>query len=139
MTTSITGAVSGTKIIIGIESAPDSGTYNPLPGETSHSFSDTLEAIDITNKSLADFREYLEGEGRRLLDLSIEGIHNSSAIVAQLFDAYDNKTFIRCRRTIGTRNVTCQYMVMSISDNPSLNTAVSDSFSLSSHGVIVVS
>lgn len=135
----ISGAVSGTKVIVGVESAPDSGTYNPLPGETSHSLSDTLEAIDITNKSEADVRCYLEGEGRRLLELTIEAIHNDDGIISQLYTAYDSKTFIRCRRTIGTRNVTSLYMVTNISDSPGLNTAVTDSFTLSSTGPIVVS
>ena len=58
---SITGALSGTKVFLEIEETLDAGDYIQLPGETSHTLSDTLEAIEITNKSLADFREFLEG------------------------------------------------------------------------------
>lgn len=135
----ITGAVSGTKVIIGVETTDNSGTYTDLAGETSHSFTDTVEAIDITNKSLADFRCYLEGEGRRLLELTIEGFHNDSTILQRLYTAYDTRSFIRCRRVLGSRTIISEYMVTGITDNPSLNTAVSDSFTLSSTGTITVS
>lgn len=139
----LTGAVSGTKIILGIGTGLGIGVstapYDPLPGEVSHSITDTVELIDITNKSLADFRCYLEGEGRRILDLSIEAIHNDDAILTRIFDAFDQKKSISIRRTIGARIITCNYMVAGNSDNPGLNTAVNDSFTLNSTGEIVVS
>lgn len=136
---SITGALSGTKVFLEIEQVLDAGDYIQLPGETSHTLSDTLEAIEITNKSLADFREFLESEGRRLLDVSIEAINNTATAYLLLYTAYDAKTFVRLRRTSGTRTIISQYMITAVSDNPSLNTAVGDSFTLSSHGVITVS
>ena len=136
---SITGALSGTKVFLEIEQVLDAADYIQLPGETSHTLSDTLEAIEITNKSLADFREFLEGEGRRLLDVSIEAINNTATAYRLLYTAYDAKLFVRLRRVAGTRTIISQYMITAISDNPSLNTAVADSFTLSSHGVITVS
>lgn len=138
----LTGAVSGTKVILGIGTGLGIGVstapYDPLPGEVSHSISDTVELIDITNKSLADFRCYLEGEGRRILDLTVEVIHNDDAILQRLFDAFDQKLSVSIRRTIGTRIITSNYMVASNSDSPGLNTAVNDSFTLNSTGTIVV-
>ncbi len=136
---SITGALSGTKVFLEIEQTLDMADYIQLPGETSHSLNDTLEAIEITNKSLADFREFLSGEGRRLLDVSIEAINNSATAYRLLYTAYDAKTFVRLRRVAGTRTIISQYIITAISDNPSLNTAIADSFTLSSHGTIVVS
>lgn len=136
--TSLTGALSGTKVVVSIESAPLSGSYLPVPGETAHSLTQALEAIEISNKSDSDQRVFLEGEGRNLLDLTIEAINNTDAAYLLLYSNFDARTFPRLRRTAGTRTITSQYVITAISDNPSLNTGVADSFTLSSHGPITI-
>lgn len=126
------GVVSGTKVIVAV-----AGTA--LEGEQSHSLTDTLEAIDITNKSDADVRTFLEGEGRRLLDLTIEALDSAGVQFRALFTAFDAKALISVARTVGTRTVTSDYMITGISDSPGLNAAVVTSFTLASSGTIVVS
>jgi len=125
------GVVSGTKVILQISGAA-------LEGEVSHSVTDTVEGIDITNKSDADVRTFLESEGRRLLDLTIEALDSAGVKFRALYTAFDTKAFISVARTVGTRTVTSDYMVTSISDSPGLNTAVVTSFTLASTGTIVV-
>ena len=134
----LTGALSGTKVFLEIEQTLDQADYAQLPGETTHSLSDSLEALEITNKSLADFRCYLAGEGRRLLDLTLEAINNTSAVYLLLYTAYDAKAFVRIRRVSGPRTIISQYLITAVSDSPSLNTVVGDSFTLSSQGTISV-
>lgn len=137
--TDLVGVKTGTKIIVEIETAPASGTFIALAGETAHSMTQAFELIEIDNKTDGDVRVFLEGEGRKLLDLTIEAINNTDSSIALLYSNADAFTFPKIRRTAGTRTLTCQYAITAISDNPTMNTGLADSFTLSSHGTIVVS
>ena len=134
----IAGLLSTTKVIVEIEETLDLADYAQLPGEASHSKTETLEAIEVTNKSLADTRCYLEGEGRQLLDLTVEAFFNSETTYGLLRTAFGNKAFVRLRRTTGSVSIISQYIITGISDTAGLNAGLSESFTLSSHGTITV-
>ncbi len=132
------GVQTGTKIVVEIEDAPDSGTYTALPGETAHSLSRAFELIDISNKTDGDVRVFLEGEGRKLLDLTIEAINNTDPTYQLLDSNAEAFTFPRIRRVAGGKTIISKYGITAVSDNPTLNTGFANSYTLSSHGAISV-
>ena len=134
----LTDVINGSKIIVQIEQTLDIGDYTPMVGETSHTNGRAVALIDISNKSNPNARCNMAGEGTRTSDLSIESINNSAAVVDILWAAFDATQLVRLRTIEGTRTETGQYFISAASTNPSLNTAVSTSFTLVSDGLIMV-
>lgn len=72
-----TGAKNGTNIFVAVEDTPGGGTFTMIGGQVSHSMTLNNTIIDITNKSSAQFRELLDGQGNQSIDITLELTFNS--------------------------------------------------------------
>lgn len=130
------GILNTTKIRLELELVRGSGAFTPLPAETSHSWNLTFEGIDITNKSDPDIRNYLESEGKKLIDASIEALENSSPEYQLLFTSLINGTFVRMRRVTANILQECDFMLKSLGSNGGMTEAANGSFAMESTGPI---
>ncbi len=130
--TSLVDALNGGKVAL-FALLPTGQLF--LGGQTAHSKSLTYELIDISNKAAPNDREFLEGEGRKLADVTSEIIYSSDVAFQFLLDKAESKE----KFLLQVRNVDNQasevdeftVMVTAISDNPTANTALSSSITLS--------
>ena len=89
-----TGALNGTGVFVAMDTAVPGVTYVSIGGQSSHSLTLNNTIIDITNKSSAQFRELLEGEGNQSLDLTLELTFNSEVTFAALKALADRKSVV---------------------------------------------
>lgn len=129
------GLQNGTKVVLGIEDQVNTGTYNSLEGEATHSAAFSRALIEVTNKSSDQFREYLSGdEGTKALDVTVESLYSDDEAYGDLRAAYFSGNIIKVRRTIGALVLDADMLVESMSDSANLNEVVKSSFSLKSTG-----
>jgi len=130
---SLADVLNGSKVILLAEITP--GVATLIGGQVSHSKNLTLEAIDISNKSLANAREFLEGEGRKTADIAGEIIFSTDAAFQFLLSQYEAKTDFNLQVRYGPsldRVDKFKVKVTAMSDSPEKNTALISSVTLTS-------
>ena len=131
--TSLAGVLNGSKVILLAETAPNVSIL--IGGQVSHSKNLTTEAIDISNKSLANVREFLEGEGKATADITGEIIFSTDTAYQFLLSQYDAKTFFNLQVRYGPsldRVEIFKVMVTAISEPTEQNAALTSSVTLTS-------
>lgn len=126
-------ALNGGKVVIFAETITE-GVYLLIGGQTAHSKNLTLEPIEISNKSLPGTREYLEGEGRKLADITSEILWSDDAAYQFLRQKYDDKEFVKIQiRYLDDLSRVDFYTVLitAISEPAEQNTAVISSITFS--------
>ena len=130
---SLAGVLNGSKVILLAETAPNVAIL--IGGQVSHSKNLTTEAIDISNKSLANVREFLEGEGKATADITGEIIFSTDTAYQFLLAQYDAKTFFFLQVRYGPsldRVERFKVMVTAISEPTEQNAALTSSVTLTS-------
>ena len=129
----LAGVLNGSKVILLAEITP--GVAVLIGGQVSHSKNLTTEAIDISNKSLANAREFLEGEGKSTADITGEIIFSTDTAYQFLLSQYDAKTFFNLQVRYGPsldRVEIFKVMVTAISEPTEQNAALTSSVTLTS-------
>lgn len=109
--------------------------YVMIGGQNTHSLTLNNGIIDITNKSSAQFRELLGGQGTQSLDLTIELTFNSEATFVALRTAAGDKSIKAFRIVIPTLgNIDVECMVASFAETSPDGDKLSASVSLQSTG-----
>lgn len=85
-------ALNGTNVFVAMQPTPVVTVYTQIGGQNSHTLTLNNGIIDITNKSSAQFRELLAGQGTQSLDLSMELTFNSQVTFRQMRTAWKDKT-----------------------------------------------
>ena len=86
----------GVDILIMVESAATPGTYVAVAGQRNATFSEEVEAIDVTTKMSEGYQENDYGLGS--WNISCDGVHvQGNASLIQLRDAMRSKTLVKCR------------------------------------------
>lgn len=131
--TSLAGVLNGSKVILLAETTPSVAIL--IGGQVSHSKNLVTEAIDISNKSLANVREFLEGEGKQTADIAGEIIFSTDTAYQFLLAQYDAKTdfFLQVRYGPSLNRVDrFEVRVTAISEPTEQNSALTSSVTLSS-------
>ena len=114
-----------------------------IGGQTSHSVTQALAAIDVSNKNAPNDRCYLPGEGALTADVASEILFSDDTAYQFMLAAYQSRSKIRVIERRGSEALvpsnSITVMVTSIGDNPALNAAYSTSIALSSSDAFTVS
>lgn len=128
------GEANGTKVFVAIEDTPASDTFTQIGGQMSHSLTLNNAAIDITTKDSNQFRELLDTEGLKSVDLSLELTYNSDSAYAQFKALAASGVITLMRITIGGVDFDCKYKVITWGETSPDGDKVTNSVSLQSSG-----
>lgn len=127
----LVNALNGGKVALFVL---DGSEWSFIGGQTAHSKSLTLEPIDISNKALPEDRCYLEGEGRKLAEVTAEILWNTDAAYQFMRSKADSKEFVDIQVRYAddlSRVDQFKVLVTSVSTPVEQNTAVTSSITLS--------
>jgi hypothetical protein len=130
---SLADVLNGSKVILLAETTPNVAIL--IGGQVSHSKNLVTEAIDISNKSLPNAREFLEGEGKQTADIASEIIFSTDVAYQFLLDQYIAKTFFFLQVRYGPlldRVERFKVMITAISEPAEQNSALISSVTISS-------
>lgn len=129
--TTLVDALNGGKVALFVDT-PTGMLF--VGGQTAHSKNISFEHIDISNKAHPEQRIFLEGEGRKLADITGEVIFSTDTAYEFMVAKADSKEKFR----LIVRNVdnlqavdSFDVVVTAIGDNPTANTAYASSITLS--------
>jgi TP901-1 family phage major tail protein len=114
-----------------------SGTYETVGGFTSNDFDINGQAVDITNKDSAGFKEALSGGGIVSINTSASGVFMNDESFERVHDAALANTHLDCRICVPNfMAYTGPFIVTSLGMNGATEDAVQYSISLESAGAI---
>jgi predicted secreted protein len=131
------GALNGTGVFVAMDTVVPGTTYLMIGGQTSHSLTLNNNIIDITNKTSAQFRELLGGEGTQSIDLTLEMVFNSEVTFVSLRDLSFSKAIAAFEIDVGGILIQFEGMVASWADTSPDGDKLSSSVSIQSTGAFV--
>ena len=130
------GALNGTQVILQVETAAN--VWDTVGGQMTHTANFQTALIEITNKTSAQWRELLDGQGIQSMDLSLEITYTSEATY-QLMRGYALAKSTESYRIVygtSTDYYTFTGMIQSIGDAAPDGDRLTSSLSLQSTGPV---
>lgn len=133
---STVGAINGTGVFVAMDTTVPGVTYTQIGGQNSHSLTLNNALIDITNKTSAQVRELLSGEGIQSLDLTLELVFNSEVTFASLKEIAGTKEIAAFEIDVNGAQTQFEGIVASWADTSPDGDKLSASVSIQSSGDI---
>ena len=129
------GALNGTQVVLQLDVA---GTWETVGGQMTHTASFQTALIEITNKTSAQWRELLDGQGIQSMDLSLEITYTSEATYQSMRGYALDKSFRSYRIAYGASTEYYEFegQIQSIGDAAPDGDRLTSSLSLQSTGPV---
>ncbi len=98
---SLSGVLNGADVLIQLEDSEGGGIFSSILGTVTSDEASSYTPIGIDNKASGGAREFLEGEGKKQMDLTVNAIFNTDASFTRAKTVHRDKLGVLARVVFG--------------------------------------